>query len=193
MFKPTISSRPLRILDFDLETVAAGFADPNWVPQRVTCIAWSWIGEDKVHSALRIEGVERMFKEFLRSYEQADMVTGHNLIRFDLPVLNADLLRRDYEPLGKILVQDTIGLVRTKGFKKGQENLAELLRIPAKKQSMDWQAWDDAYEWDNLIEGSKVTWDLIRRRCESDVIQHKLLREQMLERGWLKPAKEWKP
>src|SRR6187551_823836 len=48
--RPEREERPLRILDFDVETVAAGFADPNWVPQKITCVAWSWIGEEKVHS-----------------------------------------------------------------------------------------------------------------------------------------------
>ena len=39
-----------RILDFDCETLAAGFADPEWVPNRITAIAWSWIGTDDVHT-----------------------------------------------------------------------------------------------------------------------------------------------
>lgn len=48
-----------RVLDFDIETVAAGFADPDWVPQKITCVAWSWIGEDRVES--RICGPEGIF------------------------------------------------------------------------------------------------------------------------------------
>jgi hypothetical protein len=34
-----------RILDFDIECVAAGYADPEWVPSHITAIAWSWVDE----------------------------------------------------------------------------------------------------------------------------------------------------
>ncbi len=40
------------ILDFDIETVAAGFGDPEWVPQKITCVAWSWIGDEQVESRI---------------------------------------------------------------------------------------------------------------------------------------------
>ena len=43
-FTAAISQVTPRVLDFDVETVAAGFADPDWVPQKITCVAWSWVG-----------------------------------------------------------------------------------------------------------------------------------------------------
>ena len=89
---------PQRILDFDVETVAAGFADPQWVPQKITCVAWSWIGSGEITSddcgpmGLYYEPEKRadMLFTLLVLIAQADMVTGHNLLRFDLPVLNAE-------------------------------------------------------------------------------------------------------
>ena len=39
-----IVSSPKKLLVYDLETYATGFADPNWVPQVVTCVAWKWLG-----------------------------------------------------------------------------------------------------------------------------------------------------
>ena len=36
-----------RLLVYDLETYATGFADPSWVPQVVTCVAWKWLGEPR--------------------------------------------------------------------------------------------------------------------------------------------------
>src|SRR6185369_11767709 len=117
----------LKILDFDLETIAAGFADPEWVPQKITCAAWSWIGEKKVHVEictpnglfgnpdLRVQ----MLEPLVEAINEADMLTGHNLLRFDLPVLQSELLRLGMEPLGSQLVQDTMKIVKTKGFKRG--------------------------------------------------------------------------
>ena len=187
-----LSTEPARVLDFDLETLAAGFADPNWVPQKITCAAWSWVGEEKVHATisdkmgfftpeLRVE----MLRPLLKALYQADMVTGHNLIRFDLPVLNAECHRLGLPPLKAFLVQDTMRVAKMKGFKKGQDNISELLETVQKKQAMTWQEWEDAYEEDG--------WKSIISRAKSDVMQHKEMRAEMLERGWLKPPAMWKP
>jgi len=177
--------RPYRCLDFDIETVAAGFADPEWVPQKVTAIAWSWCDEEHVSYATRLDGAEYMFQSFLEAYEAADIVTGHNIYRFDLPVLNADLLRNEFDPLEPKLVQDTIRIVKTKGFKKGQDNLATLLESPVQKMPLNWQEWQDAYE--------ESDWRTVIDRVVSDVRGHKIIRAKMMERGWLKPAIRWAP
>lgn len=190
---PISPSKPKLILDWDVETVAAGFADPNWVPQKITAIAWSWVGDDKVHCTTRKgllgprdkERARRMIAPFLEALKDADMVTGHNLLRFDIPVLQSELLRNGFSSLKPMLVQDTMRIVKTKGFKKGQENLGHLLRLPIDKLPLSWQQWQDAYD--------ESGWGTVVERCKSDVIQHKLMREEMLSKGWLKPPTWWKP
>ena len=180
------------ILDFDIETVAAGFADPQWVPQKITCVAWSWVGTDVVES--RICGPSgvfgkphlraRMLKPLLRAISEADMVTGHNIERFDLLVLNAEAMRLGLEPIREKLVQDTMRFVRSKGFKKGQDVLMRQNRVAAEKLALDWQAWQDAYD--------EPGWPTIRERCETDVLGHKRLRERLVEKGHLKPPRVWR-
>lgn len=190
--QPDTAPVKMRVLDFDLETLAAGFADPQWVPQKIMVSAWSWIGEDIVHSAfcgpmgffdpvIRAESLVGL----LDAIDEADMVTGHNLLRFDLPVLNAECLRMGLSPLEPILVQDTMRLPKTKGFKKGQDNVSELLDVPIKKQAMSWQEWEQAYEEDG--------WKTAISRCTSDVAAHKIMRATMLDRGWLKTPTMWRP
>ena len=181
----TSSPQPRRILDWDIETRATGFADPQWVPQEVTAIAWSWVGDEHVSYATLLDGPEYMFSQFLEDFCRASMVTGHNLLRFDLPVLNADLLRHGYPSLGAVLVQDTIRIVKTKGFKKGQDNLSTLLENPIQKMPLNWQEWHNAYK--------ESDWRTVIDRVVSDVKGHKILRERMLERGWLKRPVTWRP
>jgi len=183
-----------RVLDFDIETMAAGFADPQWVPQKVTCIAWSWVGSDEVKvmtcggSVGLYERPKRrrlLLEVFLKDYAAADMVTGHNLLRFDLPILNADAMRLGLAPLTPVRVQDTMRVLRTKGFKKGLDNLAGLVRTYERKLSMDWQQWEDAY--------AEPGWPVVMDRARSDVVMHKEVRAAMLERGWLRPPTWWRP
>jgi DNA polymerase elongation subunit (family B) len=190
-FAPKITSIEDSILDFDIETVAAGFADPDWVPQKITCVAWSWIGEDKVES--RVCGPTgifgdpslraRMLEPLLAEIEKADVLTGHNIIRFDLPIVNAECMRLGLEPIRRTRVQDTMLLVRSKGFKKGQDNLASLFHAPEQKMNLNWQEWQDAYDEDG--------WGTIRKRCESDVISHKQIREKLVALGLVKTVRYW--
>lgn len=176
---------PKRILDFDMETLAAGYADPNWVPDKITCISASWIGDDEIHTWItgqkhywsregRARTVLRPFYELLRD---ADMVTGHNIHRFDLRVFNAEAMRCGVEPIRRILVEDTMRVLRSKGFKKGLDNIAVELDVPGRKKQMNWAEWDLAYE--------DPSWSEVIERCESDVRLHKLVREEMRRRGWL--------
>jgi hypothetical protein len=148
-------------------------------------MAWSWCDAEHVSYATLLDGAEYMFGMFLEAYNEADMVTGHNLIRFDLPVVQADLMRLGFPSLRPKKVQDTIRIRRTKGFKKGQDNLLTLLRVPEQKMALNWQQWQDAYE--------ESDWATVIERVTSDVRGHKLLREKMLTRGWLRPARVWSP
>ena len=190
---PTIESgRELRILDFDVETVAAGFADPDWVPQKVTCVAWSWIGSDEVDSRVcDPDGLYKtpakrahMLEQLLKQIERADLLTGHNIIRFDIPVINSDAMRLGLEPVREAWVQDTMRLIRAKGFKKGQDNISKLLRTSQDKLPLSWQEWEDAYEQDG--------WATIRERAETDVIGHKEMRAGLLKRRLLRPPRIWR-
>lgn len=184
--------RSARILDFDLETLAAGYADPQWVPDKITCAAWSWVGEQEVRSLTTgkdgfFNGTVRgaRLKPLLDAIAEADVVTGHNLFRFDLRVLNAECIRCGLDSLRPLMVQDTIRLPRTKGLKKGQDDLSVILGNPLRKKTMNWAEWDAAYEEDR--------WPEVIERCESDVLQHKALRAKLLERKLLRAPTRWTP
>lgn len=186
--------RPQKVLDFDTESLAAGFYDPQWVPQKITCIAWSWIGQDRVHVAtckdergLYSKSVWRreMIQLFLKALLKADLVVGHNIIRHDLPVLNAECLRLGLKPLPPIKVQDTMRFTKTKGFLKGQDNIGALIDTHDQKMSLNWQQWDDAY--------AEPGWPTVIKRCKGDVKMHKDIYAHMLAEGWLKPIRIWRP
>jgi hypothetical protein len=180
------AARKLAILDFDCESVATGFGDPQWVPQKVTAIAWSWFGDERIESRLRLAGAEKMLTAFLKAYNAAELIVGHYIRKHDLPLIDKECAELGLPPLAPKLVQDThADLIRTKGMKRDQDNLAEFLELAEKKQTMNQRQWEAAY--------AERGWPQIRARAESDVRQNKLMREAMLERGWLKPPRIWRP
>ena len=183
---------PRLILDFDVETLAAGYADPEWVPSRITAIAWSWVGEETVETRTILDyaknlptflqmnflGCKPMLEEFVAVFNTADAVTGHNIRRFDLGVMNAELMRLQMPVLQAKPVIDTIRLVRAKGFKKGQDVMADVLGIVEEKTAMNWAQWQRAY--------AEPGWPEVRERVSGDVIQHKQLLGRVLELGYLR-------
>lgn len=193
MLRVNVSKRKRRVLCFDLETLAAGYADPSWVPDKITVAAWSWIGETRVESL--ITGKDGFFSARLRgerleplyaAIRAADVVVGHNIVRFDLPVLQAEALRCGLPTLGPVKTHDTIRIVRTKGFKKGQDDMSVTFGSPLKKKTLNWAEWDQAYEADG--------WPVPVERCVTDVQQNKTLYRKQLERGdVLKSERWWRP
>lgn len=183
--------RRWRVLDFDIETLAAGFADPDWVPQKITIAAWSWLGSKEVFSVstgkagffdrrLRVKALAPLVDAIL----EADVLTGHNIMRFDLPVLNAELIRAGQAGLPSLWVQDTIRFPKAKGLKKSQDDLSVMTGTGQKKLTMNWEQWDRAYE--------ERGWPVPLKRCETDVTAHKKLYKALSDQGVLDRPRRWK-
>ncbi len=181
----------LRILDFDIETVAAGFADPQWVPNRTVVWAYAWVDEGTVTvDALPVakfydKAARRKFlRPLIEALASAGIWTGHNVTRFDLGVVNSECMLLGLPTLEPKLVQDTIRLPKSKGFKKGQDNLSHALGVKEEKLPLSWAEWEAAYGEADLA--------TVKERCASDVLMHLKMREAMLERGWVRTAM-WRP
>jgi hypothetical protein len=128
---------------------------------------------------------DAMLKAFLDIYNEADMVTGHYIRGYDLPLINATLLEYGYPPLEEKLTQDTkIDLIDFSGLSKSQENLAAML-LAYEKTQMDQSMWREANRLTK--KGIKLT----EKRVRSDVKQHIELRAKLLELEMLKPPKLW--
>lgn len=115
----------------------------------------------------------------------ADVVTGHNICRFDLPILNAETRYLGLDPMRPVLAQDTIRFPRTKGFKKGLDNLGVLLGVDEEKKPLNWAEWQRAYGEPDL--------STVKERVVSDVVLHKQIRERMRQAGWLSAPRLWSP
>lgn len=181
--------KKLRILDFDLENRPLSYRGMDWTSAEVTAIAASWVGQKKVHCwALGQVDLLTMLRSFRELYEQADIVTGHYIRKHDLPILSGAYLEVGLPPLSPKLTCDTmLDLIRRKDLAASQEALAEMLGVPASKYHMSQPAWREA----NRLTPAGIR--LTRKRVIDDVVQHKALREQLVELEVLKPPRVWKP
>ena len=182
------------ILDFDLEARPLGWYGGDFVHKEVTAIAWAWINDlgppvVEVRNMTRAKGSQRqMLQAFARAYARADIVVGHWIRGFDLPILQAAMVDNDLPLLDEKLTQDTKSdLIRLGGISKSQENLASYLGIESPKISMSMQDWREA----NRL--TKKGLALVQERCIADVKQNIEMYRALLERDLLGPPKLWIP
>lgn len=184
----TIRHRPLRVLDFDVEARPLHWISGDYVSKEITAICWKWIGEPSEAEAYLLGETDpvEMLQRFLKVYDEADLVTGHFIRGYDLPMVCGALTEYQLPALGKKMTQDTkIDLVRRQGLSGSQENLGTMLGLNHPKVKMDQASWRAANRLQP--EGLKA----VRERVIGDVLQHIEMRQRLLELGYLGPAKMW--
>lgn len=185
-----VSKKKLRILAFDIESRPLSF----WVPERpsaeITAIASCWFDDINSMSSdiLGVTDTTTMLENFVERYNQADMVSGHYIRKFDLPMINGALMEFGLPRLAPKLTCDT----RLDMYPKGdipatQEYLGELFGVTVQKVHMSQHDWRTANRL--LPEGLEAT----RKRVTMDVYQHMLIRGKMLELNLLKSPRLWRP
>jgi len=185
-----VTVRRLRVLDWDLENRPLNYAGEDFTFSEITAIAWKFIGEPGPIQCLCLGEVPHrtMLLGFVAAYVQADMVTGHNIVKHDLRLLNGALLEEGLSPLPPKLTCDTYTDLKRKGGVSGsQENLAKMLGVRVSKVGMGQADWREA----NRLTPEGI--DKTRRRVVGDVKQHIALRRELLKRDWLKPPRVWHP
>lgn len=183
--------RDLRVLDLDIENRPLSYWFDGESTADITAIAWSWVGQKRVSVALQDSdpsSIGKMLERFCAAYERADVVTAHNIRGHDLPIINGALAEIGMPLLRPKLSSDTLrDIPRWKSLPKSQEYLCEMLHLPAEKVRMSQASWRDA----NRL--TKAGMPKARERVRQDVIQHKALRERLLEIGWLRAPRMWFP
>jgi hypothetical protein len=187
-----------RVLTFDIEARPMAWYGGDFVTKQITAVAWAW-GDGRVPGpdpapyevpcrTLRDNGMVRMLQEFRKVYEVADLVTGHYIKGFDLPLIQSWLSMMDMPLLDQKLASDTKNdLIKMHGVSKSMENLASQLGCESEKFSMTTTDWLRANALEE--EGTKK----LVARVTSDVVLHIEMRGRMLAKGMLKPPSVWKP
>src|SRR5688572_7585664 len=89
-----IHSRPMRVLDFDIENRPLSYLGSDFTTAEVTAIAWAWTDtpDDVTVYLLGELPLPSILRRFRSVFDYADMVTGHYIRGHDLPMLNGALM-----------------------------------------------------------------------------------------------------
>ena len=184
-----VRARPMRVLDFDCEARPLHWISGDYVSKEITAMAWAWT-DDPEHVTCYLLGETdpvEMLRAFSAAYAESDMVTGHFIRGYDLPMVNGALTEYGLPVLGNKLSHDTkIDLVRRQGLSGSQENIGAMLKLHHPKVKMDQAKWRDA---NRLTPEGR---DFTRARVIGDVQQHIEMRARLLELGYLGPPVLWR-
>lgn len=178
----------LSTLSFDIENRPLSYLGMDFTTSDITAIACRFTHETNTYCWLlgRHEQID-ILRAFVSFYDKADIVTGHYIRNHDLPIINGALIELGLDPLKPKLTSDTKNdLIGFKGISKSQENLAEMLGVPAPKIQMNQIKWRAA----NRLTQPGI--DLTRQRVVGDIEQHIALRNCLIEKGLLNPPKLWR-
>jgi hypothetical protein len=186
------------ILDFDVECRPIAWYGGDFVTKQPTAVGWKIVGskgEPEVRaigeSGLThyvLDEEEAMLLDFCEVYDNADIVTGHFIRSFDLPVINGALVRLGLTPLEQKLAQDTkLDFYQASGISKSMENLSAMFEAKHQKFPMNTALWGKS----NMLLPEGI--ELAKKRVSFDVVEHIELRQTMLDLGVLGPAKMWTP
>ena len=184
-----IHSRPLRILDFDIENRPLSYLGSDFTTGEVTAVSWAWTDTpERVTVYLLGEtDLPSILIAFLKAYDLADMVTGHFIRAHDLPMINGALMEFGMPALADKMTHDTkIDLMKLKGLSKSQESLAAMFRLDHQKVHMTQIKWRAA----NRLTPEGLAH--VRERVVGDVQQHIELRAELLRGGYLAPPSIWR-
>lgn len=184
-----VTARPLRILDLDVEARPLHWIARDYVSKEITAMAWAWTDapNDVTSHLLGETDPVEMLQRFRQAYLTADMVTGHFIRGYDLPMINGALMEYRLPALSDKLTHDTkLDLIRRAGLSMSQENLGAMLRLEHKKVQMNQARWRAANRLE--LEGLAMA----RERVCGDVQQHIELRRELVDLGYVTPPKVWK-
>ena len=184
------TKRSDRILAFDIENRPLSYYAPDYPTAEITAVASMWIGDpSSMHVCLLgDEEPEEIIEHWLDRFVEADMLSGHNIRRHDLPIINASMIELGYEPLQPVMTSDTLAdLRRYRTLPRSQEYLAEALGVKTKKVHMSQADWREA----NRLTPAGL--EKTKKRVELDVLGHVQIRKTLIDRGWLKQGRVWRP
>lgn len=157
------------ILFLDVETapaVAATFGrfdinltDANIMTEggQIICAAWKWLGETEVHSHC-MTSMDAIMRDDIgpvwnlaQAINQADIIVGHNIKRFDWPVIKGRMLVNELPAPKNVKVVDTLTMARTMKFPSNKlDGLCKHLDLDRKVSHAGISLWVSCMQGDQF-------------------------------------------
>jgi len=185
-----LSSPKVLLLDIETSPIT-GYTWKTWQdnvlkilePSKILSVSWKWLNEDETFcKALpdyrgykkNVIDDEKLVKEAWKLLDDADIVIGHHVAKFDIPKLNARFVYHGLAAPSKYQIVDT-KRVASRYFKfdsNSLNNLGQYLGCGVKIENGGFDLWV------RCIAGDKDAWEVMKAYNTQDVV--------LLEKVYLK-------
>ncbi len=182
-----------RLLAFDFEARPVAFYGGDFVTKQITAVSSAYVDDpENTQRTCVLTKDDRTFRRMLSHIsdriQEADVVIGHWIRGFDLPLLNANLFHEGMNLLDEVLTIDTKNsLPKMHGISKSMENLGATLKLDHDKVNMNTEKWWQA----NTL--TKQGIEEARNRVEGDVLENIEMFIELRKRDALEGPKLWTP
>lgn len=155
-----------------IDSIGANQIKSDWY-----ILSWSakWLGKDKVfyadqRNAKDIENDAPILEKLWTLMDEADIIVGHNLDKFDIKKLNTRFLMGGLQPPSGYLTHDTLKMAKKK-FAFTSNRLSYLTDKLCKTFKKDSHAKYSGFElWSECIKGNKSAWKEMEKYNKMDVL-----------------------
>ncbi len=177
------TAKGMKIMLFDAESFPNisytwGTYDQNVIKvkeRRIICsLSWQWYPEKKVHTMAlpdfagydpKKRDNSALIEMFKAERQKADVAIGHNINRFDDPMVNTDMFLKHISPNAPYRTIDTLQVIKHR-FRLNSNKLGDVceeLKIGKKLPHPGFSMWD------GCMEGDPKSWDQMRKYNAWDV------------------------
>lgn len=202
-----MTSRKHKVLYFDIETAPKrAYVWRMWrenvsIPQLISesfVISWAakWADDDEIVSdhlkpkEIMKQDDKRLVEKLAKLIREADIVVAHNCDGFDVPVVNARLMKWQSEPLGPVRTLDTLKYAKRdlRLASNKLDYLAQFLGL-GNKIKTDFELWRRVDELDEDAMALMVTYN----RHDVVLLEQVAAKMQRYVRRWprLQDASDW--
>ena len=175
-----IESTPIKIWAWSHYDTNALKIIEDWY---MLCFSHSWLGEKTTHVKglcdykgykSRNDCEEKLVRELWKLFDEANVVCGHNIRRFDNKKAKVKFLEYGLKPYSPIKTIDTLTEARKFGFtSKKLDEIGKKLGVGQKVTHTGMKLWFDC------MDGDLKAWKLMKKYNKQDVILNKNVYEKL--------------
>jgi len=189
--KSTVANPTARILVMDIETSPfTAYSYNRWQVNisdamrrdddiTILSFAYKWLGEDKVHYRANRNNCDKdILGELSTILNEADIVVGHNMKRFDTPMVNTRLIMNNLPPVSPYRIIDTLAIAK-RHYKFERNTLDWIARSLNCSRKLEHKNFPGMTIWIEMLHGNDEAWAENKAYNKMDVIVTEEIYEKM--------------
>jgi len=189
--KSTPANTAARILVLDIETSPftaysynrwqVNISDAMRRDDNITILsyAYKWLGESKVHYEENRNNCDKSILEKLSAVlDEADIVIGHNMQRFDTPMINTRLVMNNLPPCSPYRIIDTLKIAK-KHYRFERNTLDWVAKSLNCSRKLEHKNFPGMTIWIEMLQGNDEAWAENKDYNKMDVVVTEEIYEKM--------------